>query len=283
MSEILSIVEVARQTGITSRTLRYYEARGLVRPLRTASGRRCYGPGELTRIHQIMLLKRAGLSLKQIGQVLAGSALDMAAMIRRQLDEIGQQRRELDAMELLLEDAMRHVDGGGQLTVASLCQIIRNSQGDRTSRDKWKTVFDRYWSPEAQHEWHERMGALWEAHPEWADGRYEEAWSDLTKRIEAALPLTLDGDEALGFVREWNALTAPMTKVATPAMGASTAAMFEAMDEWPAGIDAGFSKAVWQFIRDATGALRAAGRDIGQSPFPERATRENDSNQQGEE
>ncbi|MFN3799161.1 MAG: MerR family transcriptional regulator, partial [Sphingobium yanoikuyae] len=66
MTEILDIAAVARATGLTSRALRFYEARGLIAPLRTASGRRLFGPAELARLHELLALKRAGLSLAQI-------------------------------------------------------------------------------------------------------------------------------------------------------------------------------------------------------------------------
>lgn len=65
----LDIGEVARRTGLTSRALRFYEARGLVTPLRTYGGRRLYGRGELERNQQILALKRAGLTLSQIAKV----------------------------------------------------------------------------------------------------------------------------------------------------------------------------------------------------------------------
>src|SRR4029079_13321808 len=58
MADSLDIAEVARLTGLTVRALRFYEARGLVRPLRTASGRRHYGPVELERLHQVIAMKR---------------------------------------------------------------------------------------------------------------------------------------------------------------------------------------------------------------------------------
>src|SRR5436305_14836653 len=63
MEELLDIREVVRRTGLTSRALRFYEARGLVVPLRTNSGRRLYGAAALERINQIVALKRAGLTL----------------------------------------------------------------------------------------------------------------------------------------------------------------------------------------------------------------------------
>jgi len=44
MDDSFAIDEVVRRTGLTARALRFYEARGLVSPLRTQSGRRWFGP-----------------------------------------------------------------------------------------------------------------------------------------------------------------------------------------------------------------------------------------------
>ena len=83
--DTIDIREVARRTGLTSRALRFYEARGLLKPLRTYSGRRLYGRGELERIQQILALKRAGLSLAQIGKLTQAGSLDLASVIEAQL------------------------------------------------------------------------------------------------------------------------------------------------------------------------------------------------------
>ena len=52
----IDIRDVVRMTGLTSRARRFYEARGLVMPLRTYSGRRLYGPAELERINHIVAM-----------------------------------------------------------------------------------------------------------------------------------------------------------------------------------------------------------------------------------
>jgi len=74
----LSTAETAAALGVTPRALRLYEARGLVRPLRTDAGWRAYGPEQVARLHQILALKRLGLPLRAIGELLAGrfKALD---------------------------------------------------------------------------------------------------------------------------------------------------------------------------------------------------------------
>jgi DNA-binding transcriptional MerR regulator len=81
MTDSLAIDEVVRRTGLTSRTLRYYETKGLVAPPRTASGRQIFGARELSRLHQIAVLKSAGLSLSQMQRLFAGHSVDLSAMV----------------------------------------------------------------------------------------------------------------------------------------------------------------------------------------------------------
>src|SRR5690349_4153019 len=71
----LSPNEVARRFGVSIKALRLYERRGLLTPLRSEAGWRTYGPDQIARLHQILALKRMGLSLVRIGEVLAAGAM----------------------------------------------------------------------------------------------------------------------------------------------------------------------------------------------------------------
>jgi DNA-binding transcriptional MerR regulator len=65
------ITEVARLSGVTSRTLRYYGEIGLLPPAGTAgNGYRLYEQQDLLRLQQILLLRELGLGLAEIGQIL---------------------------------------------------------------------------------------------------------------------------------------------------------------------------------------------------------------------
>jgi DNA-binding transcriptional MerR regulator len=82
MDHHLSPAETAKRFGISIKALRLYEGHGLLTPLRTSNGTtgaawRVYGSDQLARLHQILALKRLGLSLGQIGELLVGEdALD---------------------------------------------------------------------------------------------------------------------------------------------------------------------------------------------------------------
>jgi DNA-binding transcriptional MerR regulator len=73
--ELVPIDEVARRLGVRASAIRYYEERGLVRPVSRHSGRRWYGPSEIRLLAVIQYWRRNGLmSLDEIGDILAGPA-----------------------------------------------------------------------------------------------------------------------------------------------------------------------------------------------------------------
>ena len=71
MSELLTISEVSRRSGVASSALRFYEERGLITSERAGSGHRRYPRPVLRRIAFIVFAQRIGLTLEEIGGELA--------------------------------------------------------------------------------------------------------------------------------------------------------------------------------------------------------------------
>jgi MerR family transcriptional regulator, redox-sensitive transcriptional activator SoxR len=71
MSELLTIGEVSRRSGVAASALRFYEERGLITSERAGSGHRRYPRPVLRRIAFIVFAQRIGLSLDEIGKELA--------------------------------------------------------------------------------------------------------------------------------------------------------------------------------------------------------------------
>jgi MerR family redox-sensitive transcriptional activator SoxR len=78
MSNLLTIGEVARRSGVASSALRFYEERGLIRSDRAGSGHRRYPRPVLRRIAFIVFAQRIGLTLEEIGRELARLPADRA-------------------------------------------------------------------------------------------------------------------------------------------------------------------------------------------------------------
>ena len=67
MSDLLTITEVSRRSGVASSALRFYEDRGLIASERAGSGHRRYPRAVLRRIAFIVFAQKIGLSLDEIG------------------------------------------------------------------------------------------------------------------------------------------------------------------------------------------------------------------------
>ena len=67
------IGQVSARTGLTARTLRYYEELGLLKPSeRLVSGHRVYASDDLRRLYRISLLRQLGLPLSDIAREVDG-------------------------------------------------------------------------------------------------------------------------------------------------------------------------------------------------------------------
>ena len=96
MKEGLKIGEAAQRTGLTTKTIRYYELLGLLKaPQRTYSGYRIYDQKHVDRLTFIKKAKNLGFSLEDIRETLAihdvqGSpCVHVLALLDRKIEEVG--------------------------------------------------------------------------------------------------------------------------------------------------------------------------------------------------
>lgn len=104
------IGEIAARTGLSSKALRLYEQRGLLRPCaHSAAGYRLYGAVALQRLMRIVLLKRSGFSLAEIGVLLQRDGDAALAVIAARVDvleaEVAQRRQALSTLRMALQRA----------------------------------------------------------------------------------------------------------------------------------------------------------------------------------
>lgn len=253
MDQPLDISEVVRLTGLTARALRFYEGRGLVAPLRTASGRRVYGAGELNRLNQIVALKAAGFSLADIAALLGRGPIDLGRMLAAQLDALDAEAGRVAEARALILTAKSRVDRGEPLDAATLCSLIRT--GDMMmDHENWKAVTDRYVDPAHKGEWADAQAKM---PGDFDQAAYSAKWDDLAGRIEAALPMDPASEQAKAFYAEWQALLAPFNAVATPGMRQDVGKLYDNMGEWQGEQKPPFSSKVWEFIKE----VGACGKD----------------------
>jgi MerR family transcriptional regulator, thiopeptide resistance regulator len=261
MVDSFDIAEVSRRTGLSSRALRFYEARGLVKPLRSASGRRYFDAAELERLHQIIVLKATGLSLAQMQKLFSGKNFNLPLMLSAHLQLLDEEKQRIEQSRSIIAFTLSRINCGEPVNAETLCALIES--GDKMMQQEpkeWRDVTERYFSPAEKILWAEawtQMGAEWD--PE----SYSGEWKKLGDEIAAAMPMDANSELAQSFVTRWFQLLAPFAKVATPDMWNGAVAMYEDMDNWSGegmgAADPGFTKEVWDFMKQATAARLASG------------------------
>jgi MerR family transcriptional regulator, thiopeptide resistance regulator len=78
--------DLARASGLTIRTVRYYDQIGLLHPSRrTSGGHRVYADADVRRLYRICLLRQVGMPLEEIGRALDDPGWDLENALRRHL------------------------------------------------------------------------------------------------------------------------------------------------------------------------------------------------------
>ncbi len=191
--------ELADQTGLTVRTLHYYEELGLLSPShRTASEHRLYTEQDLARLQQIVSLKSLGMSLGQIKQTLDQPTFSPAMVIDLQTRKAEEQLREQQELVEKLKGLKRLLDYRKPVSAQDFLQIIA-----MTSK------MDTYFTPEQQEEIKQRGKELGEEKIIEAERDWQSLIQAVQKEMDAGAGPA--DPRALALAKKWKGLIEAFT------------------------------------------------------------------------
>ncbi|MFE9749589.1 MerR family transcriptional regulator [Saccharothrix saharensis] len=131
-----SVGALAKVAGMTVRTLHHYDELGLLRPSeRTPSGHRRYTEADLHRLYQIRLLRQLGMSLDEIGDVLADTVdpAPLARVLAGHLERLDEQVWRLNALRRQTRGLLAQLTGPTRPDSDRLLALLGST-----------TIFDRH-------------------------------------------------------------------------------------------------------------------------------------------
>ena len=142
----LSIREVARVTGTTSRTLRHYESVGVLLASRVGpGGLRYYDDEALVRLQRILVLRDLGMHLADVGRLLDdGGGLDA---LRQHLHQLRTEQQRLARMVASVERTIVTLEEGGQLVAEEMFDGFDHTHYKDEVEERWGK--DAYTSSDA--------------------------------------------------------------------------------------------------------------------------------------
>ena len=124
MSELRSITDLTREFGVSTRTLRFYEDQGLIRPIRRGRTR-LFRPADRMLLKQILRGKRLGFSIAEIREIIGlyksppGERGQLDVMLRK----IGEKREELEQKRRDIEETLREMDAAEEACRARVDEL----------------------------------------------------------------------------------------------------------------------------------------------------------------
>ena len=120
------IGEFARRAGVTIRTLRYYDKRGLLKPSAwSESGQRLYTELDYARLQQIMTLKLIGLSLDEIRSLPTNDITQIEQLLDRQRKVLEEKIRRFEAVVHTIEKAQSAIHLAQAIDLEQFISIIQ--------------------------------------------------------------------------------------------------------------------------------------------------------------
>ncbi len=164
------IGEFARLAGTTVRALRFYEERGLLFPARDAqSDYRVYGPDEVNRLQEILLLRRLGVAVRDVGPMLSGSPEERRATFSAHLLDLRAQRERLDALIETVERTLAHEEEGSPMTDEEKFEGLKSRMVEDNERRYGAEVRERFGDDAAEKSARRVLGMSQGDYREWRD------------------------------------------------------------------------------------------------------------------
>jgi DNA-binding transcriptional MerR regulator len=135
---LLPIAQVAKKTGVTSRTLRHYDAIGLLPPADTAAdGRRYYGEKELLRLQHILILKELGVDLATTARVLDAAPDHAVGLLKDHLTALTKERDRFARLAATVSRTIDHLEEGTAMTTDEMFEGFKHAQYEPEARERW--------------------------------------------------------------------------------------------------------------------------------------------------
>lgn len=105
---MMTVKELSKRTGISARTLHYYDEIGLFVPTeKSEAGYRLYDEQALERLQQILFFREFDIPLKKIKAVMDNPALDRNAILQMQKDMLTAKKERLERLIASIDDILK--------------------------------------------------------------------------------------------------------------------------------------------------------------------------------
>lgn len=140
-----TVQKLGQMAGVSTRTLRYYDEIGILKPARiNSSGYRIYGQNEVARLQQILFYKELGVSLETIKKIVISPNFDADKALREHREKLLEKRMQLDLLILNVDKTIASTEGGITMSDQEKFEGFKQKMIDGNEKKYGKEVREKY-------------------------------------------------------------------------------------------------------------------------------------------
>ncbi|MBO7747411.1 MerR family transcriptional regulator [Paenibacillus sp. MWE-103] len=198
-----TVQKLGRLAGVSTRTLRFYDEIGILKPARTnSSGYRIYGQAEVDKLQQILFYRELGVNLDSIKAIVNDPSFDGAAALRRHREQLLDKRNRLDALIANVEKTIASAEGGTDMSDQEKFEGFKQRMIDENERKYGKEAREKYGDDAVNRSNAKLKGMTREQHEE-VNRLTQEVTDTLAEAFAAGDPAGALAQKAADLHRQW--------------------------------------------------------------------------------
>jgi DNA-binding transcriptional MerR regulator len=139
------VQKLGQMAGISTRTLRYYDEIGILKPARiNSSGYRIYGQAEIGRLQQILFYKNLGVGLERIKEIITAPSFDGEKALREHRKKLLEKREQLDLLIANVDKSIALTEGRITMTDQEKFDGFKQKLVDDNERKYGREAREKY-------------------------------------------------------------------------------------------------------------------------------------------
>ncbi|MBL0386795.1 MerR family transcriptional regulator [Tumebacillus sp. ITR2] len=140
-----TVQKLGQLAGISTRTLRYYDEIGILKPTRiNSSGYRIYGQAEVDSLQQILFYRELGLSLESIREIITDPSFDGTRALRDHREQLLDKRKQLDLLIANVEKTIASSEGRIHMSDQEKFEGFKQNMIEENERKYGKEIREKY-------------------------------------------------------------------------------------------------------------------------------------------
>ncbi|MGI6085001.1 MAG: MerR family transcriptional regulator [Acetivibrionales bacterium] len=140
-----TVQKLGRLAGVSTRTLRYYDEIGILKPARiNSSGYRIYGQKEVDQLQQILFYRELGVNLNSIKNIILSPSFDSVEALKQHHIRLLEKKEQLEALIKNVEKTIAMTEGRIKMSDKEKFEGFKQKLIDENERKYGKEIREKY-------------------------------------------------------------------------------------------------------------------------------------------